>query len=47
MKLAVRPIHFVDMVAASREQGSRLRDATGREGRRMPADGMPGREMRR
>ena len=36
MKHAVRQIHFVGMVALSREQGSRLRDATGREGRQMP-----------
>jgi hypothetical protein len=36
MKHAVRHIYFVGVVAASREQGSRLRDATGREGRRMP-----------
>ena len=36
MKHAVKPIHFIGMVAPSREQGSRLRDATGREGRRMP-----------
>jgi hypothetical protein len=35
MKHAVRHIHFVGVVAASREQGSRLRDATAREGRRM------------
>jgi hypothetical protein len=37
MSYAVKPIHFVGVVAASREQGSRLRDATGRERRRMPA----------
>ena len=37
MKHAVKPIHFVGMVDPSREQGSRLRDATGREGRQMPA----------
>jgi len=36
MKHAVRHIHFVGVVAASRGQGSRLRDATAREGRRMP-----------
>ena len=36
MKHAVRHIHFVGMAALSREQGSRLRDAIGREGRRMP-----------
>ena len=36
MKHAVRHIHFVGVVAASREQGSRLRDATARVGRRMP-----------
>jgi hypothetical protein len=39
MKHAVKHIHFVGMVAPSREQGSRLRDATGRKGRRMPASG--------
>ena len=39
MKHAVRHIHFVGVVAASREQGSRLRDATVREGRRMPTAG--------
>ena len=37
MKHAVRHIHFVGMAALSREQGSRLRDATGREERQMPA----------
>jgi len=36
MKHAVKHIHFVGVAAASREQGSRLRDATGRERRRMP-----------
>jgi hypothetical protein len=36
MKHAVKHIHFVGMVDPGREQGSRLRDATGREGRRMP-----------
>jgi len=36
MKHAVKHIHFVGMVDPSREQGSRLRDATGREGRQMP-----------
>ncbi len=46
MKHAVRHIHFVGVVAASREQGSRLRDATGREGRRMPTGGSLQREMR-
>jgi hypothetical protein len=40
MKHAVKHIHFVGMVDPSREQGSRLRDATGREGRRMPASGI-------
>ena len=35
MRHAVKYIHFVGMVAASREQGSRLRDATGRERRQM------------
>jgi hypothetical protein len=39
MKHAVKHIHFVGMVAPSREQGSRLRGATGRAGRRMPAPG--------
>jgi hypothetical protein len=38
MKHAVKHIHFVGVVAASREQGSRLRDATGREWRRMPTE---------
>ena len=37
MKHAVKHIHFVGMVAASREQGSRLRDATDRERHQMPA----------
>jgi hypothetical protein len=37
MKHAVKRIHFVGMVDPSREQGSRLRDATGRENRQMPA----------
>ncbi len=41
MKHAVRHIHFVGMVDPSREQGSRLRDVTGREGRRMPMSGLP------
>ena len=36
MRHAVKQIHFVGVVDPSREQGSRLRDATGREGRRMP-----------
>ena len=40
MKHAVKHIHFVGMVDPSREQGSRLRDATGREGRQMPAPGI-------
>jgi hypothetical protein len=39
MKHAVKHIHFVGMVDPSREQGSRLRDATGREGRQMPTLG--------
>jgi len=38
MKHAVKHIHFVGVAAASREQGSRLRDATGRERRRMPTE---------
>ena len=40
MKHAVKHIHFVGMVDPSREQGSRWRDATGREERRMPASGL-------
>jgi len=36
MKHAVKWIHFVGMVDPSREQGSRLREATVGEGRRMP-----------
>jgi hypothetical protein len=36
MKHAVKQIRFIGMVDPSREQGSRLRDATGREDRRMP-----------
>jgi len=40
MKHAVKHIHFVGMVDPSREQGSRLRDATGREDRQMPASGV-------
>jgi hypothetical protein len=47
MKHAVRPIHFVRMVVARRKQGSRLRDATGPEGRRMPTGRMSEGEMRR
>ena len=39
MKHAVKHIHFVGMVEPSREQGSRLRDATGREDRQMPTLG--------
>lgn len=45
MKHAVKHIHFIGVVAASREQGSRLRDATGLEERRMPTDGSLQREM--
>ena len=41
MKHAVKPIQFVGMVDASREQGSRLRDATGRERHQMPACSLP------
>jgi len=44
MKHAVKHIHFFGMVAASIEQGSRLRDATGRERRRMPACRLPKRK---
>lgn len=36
MKHAVKHIHFIGMVSPSREQGSRLRDVTGREDRQMP-----------
>ncbi len=39
MRHAVKHVHFVGVVGPSREQGSRLRDATGREGRRMPTSG--------
>jgi len=47
MKRAVKHIHFVGMVDPSREQGSRLRDATGREERRMPACSLPKRKGQR
>jgi hypothetical protein len=46
MRHAVKHIHFVGVVAASREQGSRLRDATVREGRQMPTHGYLSRKMR-
>lgn len=36
MKHAVKHIYFIGMVGPNREQSSRLRDATGREGRQMP-----------
>lgn len=36
MRHAVRHIYFVGVVAASSEQGSRVRDVSVREGRRMP-----------
>ncbi len=36
MKHAVKHIHFGGVASLSREQGSRLRDATVREGCRMP-----------
>jgi len=39
MKHAVKHIHFIGMVDPSREQGSRLRDATGREDRQMSTSG--------
>lgn len=39
MKHVIKHIHFVDMVDPGREQGSRLRDATGRKERRMPTSG--------
>ena len=38
MRHAVKHLHFVGMVAVSCEQGSRLRDASAREGRQMPTD---------
>ena len=38
MRHAVKHLHFVGVVAASSEQGSRLRDASARERRRMPTD---------
>ena len=41
MRHAVKHLHFVGMVAASREQGSRLRDATGRERRQVPTCRLP------
>jgi len=47
MKHAVKHIHFTGMAAASREQGSRLRDATGRERRRMPTRSLPKRKGQR
>ena len=47
MKHAVKHIHFVGMVAASREQASHLRDATGREWRQMPACSSPKRKGQR
>jgi hypothetical protein len=40
MKHAVKHIHFVGMVDPGREQGSRLRDATGRAGRRVATPGV-------
>ncbi len=36
MKHAVKYIHFIGMLDPSREQGSHLRDVTGREDRQMP-----------
>ena len=36
MRHAVKHLHFVGVVAASSEQGSRLRDVSVREGRPMP-----------
>ena len=47
MKHAVKHTNFVGMVAASGEQGSRLRDATGREWRQMPACSLPKRKGQR
>ena len=38
MRHAVKHLHFVGVVAASSEQDSCLRDASAREGRRMPTD---------
>lgn len=40
MNDAVKHIQFVGRVAASREPGLRLRNATGRKRRRMPASGV-------
>jgi len=47
MKHAVKHIHFVGMVASSREQGSRLRDVTGRERREMSTCSLPKRKGQR
>jgi hypothetical protein len=44
MKHAVKPIHFVGMVDASRAQGSCLRDTTARERCQMPACSLPERK---
>lgn len=41
MKHAVKYIHCIGMVDPSKEQGSRLRDVSGRERRRMPMSGLP------
>ena len=46
MRHAVHHIHFVGGVAASREQGSRSRDVSVREGRQMPTANMLARKMR-
>ena len=46
MRHAVKHIHFVGVVAASSKQGSRLRDASVRERRRMPTANMLARKMR-
>ena len=47
MKHAIKPIRFIGMVDPSRKQDSRLRDATGREDRRMPIWGLPTGEEKR
>ena len=45
MKHAVKHIQFIGVVGPSREQGSRLRDATGREDRQMPTSDSLQREL--
>lgn len=41
MKHPVKQNHFIGVVDPSRELGSRLRDATGCEGRQMPMLSLP------